>query len=272
MRRRVVQDEVAVDEDGHELLAADRDDRAAVVGVDVDPLDVRRPCARARARPAPRSSRTGSGRASGPSREPTRGLSRRRRHGRCCRRSRRPSGLAPGPGPSCRRPSRSMPLGACGRRRLASPSPCARSSCDSSSSRPAARARAPARAGRPAARSCSRVTRWTPRPDGDGEHEPEQAEQHVAHQLVPASGRTTSARVAGAAVARADRRGAAPAPRQRLDDREAEPGSGPVGAAAAEPLEDTALVSRRHARAPRRARRGGRSRSQVTVTVVPAGA
>ena len=37
--RRVVQDEVAVDEHGHELLAADRHDRAAIVGIDVDPLD-----------------------------------------------------------------------------------------------------------------------------------------------------------------------------------------------------------------------------------------
>ncbi len=33
-----MEDEVAVDEDGHELLAADRSDRAAVGRVDVDPL------------------------------------------------------------------------------------------------------------------------------------------------------------------------------------------------------------------------------------------
>ena len=37
--RRVVQDEVAVDENGHELLAADLAGRAAVRRVDVDPLD-----------------------------------------------------------------------------------------------------------------------------------------------------------------------------------------------------------------------------------------
>ena len=68
--RRVVQDEVAVDEDGHELLAADRDDRAPVGRVDVDPLDRARSCGRARARRARRWSRRGSGRARSAGRAP----------------------------------------------------------------------------------------------------------------------------------------------------------------------------------------------------------
>ena len=170
-------------------------------------------------------------------------------------RSRRRSGLSPARGRSRRRRSR-CPRSALGGGASVSVSRSVsvrrrRRPLASWSSPPAARARGRARAGRPAARSCSRVTRWTPRPTVTASAEPEQAEQDRAHQFVTASGRTTSvagpARRRAVALPGADRRRAAPAPRERLDDREAEPGAGAIGAAAPEALEDAPLLTRRHA-------------------------
>ena len=183
-------------------------------------------------------------------RDPTRRAARRRRrrHGRCCCRSRRRSG-PPSPAAgvvvarlrraarSAAASARSLPLSRCAARRLVGRRRRGRRECGSRLE--------------PDDRQRNRASRdqVDSQADGDREREPEQAEQRGAHQLATRQREDDLGAGAAAAVARVPIDADPPTPRERLDDREAEPGSGPVAAAAAEPLEHAAFVTRRHARA-----------------------